>query len=349
METAWFAIVSAMLIAYIVLDGFDLGVGILHRLVARTDDERRVVLASIGPIWDGNEVWLIATGGLLFMAFPRAYATIFSGFYLALMIVLWLLILRGIAIEFRIHQEHPLWRELWDTVFSAASILLAVVYGATLGNLLRGVPLNADGLPGMALFTDFRPGRDPGILDWYTTLAGVFALAALALHGATYLVWKTGGAVRARSLTYARRAWSASIPLGFCMALATWYVQPAFFPNLIARPWSFAFVAASLAGFATIPPLLARGRELSAFLASCAFLAGMIGAAMTGNYPYWLRSTTDVSLGLTAANTASAPYGLRAALVWWGFGIALAIAYFINLFRSLRGKVSEVEGEHGGY
>ena len=200
MEAVWFAIVSAMLAVYAVLDGFDFGAGIVHRLVARTDEERRTVLAAIGPVWDGNEVWLIAAGGVLFMAFPRVYATAFSGFYLALMIVLWLLILRGVAIEFRSHQDHPLWREFWDTVFSLASVLLAVVFGTTLGNLVRGVPLGKQGLPGMPLFTDFLPGREPGILDWYTGLVGLFTLAALAGHGALYLGWRTAGPVRERSL-----------------------------------------------------------------------------------------------------------------------------------------------------
>ena len=195
METVWFAIAAGMLATYAVLDGFDLGVGILHRGVARTDQERRIVLAAIGPVWDGNEVWLIAAGGTLFMAFPRAYSTAFSGFYLALMIVLWLLILRGVAIEFRSHQENPLWREFWDTVFSFASILLAIVFGASLGNLVRGVPLGNDGLAGMDLFTNFRTGKEPGIFDWYTTLVGIFALIALAGHGALFLVWRTTGPV----------------------------------------------------------------------------------------------------------------------------------------------------------
>ena len=193
MEAAWFVIVSGMLAAYAVLDGFDFGVGAIHRIVARTDEERRTVLAAIGPIWDGNEVWLIAAGGVLFMAFPNVYATAFSGFYMALMVVLWLLILRGVAIEFRSHQDNPLWREFWDTVFSLASALLAVVFGTTLGNLIRGVPLGKEGLRGMPLFTNFLIGREPGILDWYTGLVGLFTLAALAVHGALYLAWRTDG------------------------------------------------------------------------------------------------------------------------------------------------------------
>src|SRR6195256_2558519 len=161
MEAVWFAIVSAMLAVYVVLDGCDFGAGILHRLVARTDEERRTVLAAIGPVWDGNEVWLVAAAGVLFMAFPRTYAAAFSGFYLALMIVLWLLILRGIAIESRSHNENPLWREFWDTTFSFSSAMLAVVLGTSLGNMIRGVPLDATGFFAIPLFTDFQPGEQP--------------------------------------------------------------------------------------------------------------------------------------------------------------------------------------------
>src|SRR4051794_7681372 len=248
MEAVWFAIVSGMLAVYAVLDGFDFGVGIVHRLVARTDEERRTVMAAIGPVWDGNEVWLIAAGGVLFMAFPRVYATAFSGFYLALMVVLWLLILRGVAIEFRSHQDNLLWREFWDTVFSAASALLAVAFGTTLGNLVRGVPLRRDGLPGMPLFTDFRPGREPGLLDWYTGLVGLFTLATLAGHGVLYLAWRTEGPVRQRSLGLARGVWKSTLVLWGVATVATARVRPHLFAGLAARPWTLAFVTLAFAG-----------------------------------------------------------------------------------------------------
>src|SRR5947208_5932254 len=207
MESVWFAIVSGMLAIYVVLDGFDFGVGVLHRFVARTDEERRTVLAAIGSVWDGNEVWLIASGGVLFMVFPKVYSAAFSGFYMALMIVLWLLILRGIAIESRSHQENPLWREFWDTVFSLASTLLAIVLGTALGNMIRGVPLDSTGFFAIPLFTDFRPGVQPGLLDWYTILVGLFTLCVLAGHGALFLVWKMTGPVQSQSARCSRRIW----------------------------------------------------------------------------------------------------------------------------------------------
>src|SRR3990172_3804775 len=168
METLWFCLVAGMLALYVVFDGLDIGAGIAHLIVARNDRERRIVLRSIGPVWDGNEVWLIAAGGTLYFAFPALYASSFSGFYLPLMMVLWLLILRGISIEFRNHLEGAAWSPFWDVVFSLSSILLAVFFGAALGNVVRGVPLDAGGSFFEPLWTDWQPRGETGILDWYT-------------------------------------------------------------------------------------------------------------------------------------------------------------------------------------
>jgi cytochrome bd ubiquinol oxidase subunit II len=348
MEATWFVIVSGMLAAYAVLDGFDFGVGALHRIVARNDEERRTVLAAIGPIWDGNEVWLIAAGGVLFMAFPNVYATAFSGFYMALMVVLWLLILRGVAIEFRLHQDHPLWCEFWDTVFSLASALLALIFGTALGNLIRGVPLGKDGLRGMPLFTNFLTGPEPGILDWYTGLVGLFTLAALAVHGALYLAWRTTGPVRERSLAFAREAWKPALVLWAAATAATAWVRPDLYSGLASRPWAFPFVAVAIAGAWGTFRFPRLGKELAAFLSSSAFLLGMLAATLAGQYPFWLRSTIDLSHSLTALNSASDHYGLRVALTWWPAGIALVAVYFTFLFRWMREKVGMESGPSYG-
>src|SRR5258707_600786 len=191
----WFVLVAVMIIAYVVLDGFDLGAGVLHLLIARTEEERRTVIRTIGSVWDGNEVWLIAGGGTLYFAFPLLYASSFSGFYLPLNIVLWLLVLRGIGIEFRMHIENHVWRSLFDGFFAISSALLAIFFGAALGNVVRGVPLGADHFFFEPLWTNFRTGADTGILDWYTCGAAVLALVALVVHGALYVALKTEGAV----------------------------------------------------------------------------------------------------------------------------------------------------------
>ena len=252
METLWFTIVVLMLGTYVALDGFDFGAGILHLFVAKTDVERRTVLAAIGPVWDGNEVWLLASGGVLVFAFPRVYAAGFSGFYLPLMMVLWLLILRGLSIELRSQQANPLWRSFWDGVFFFASALMAIFLGAALGNVIRGVPLDATGYFSGPLFTDFRVGPHPGVLDWYTVLVGIFALTALAGHGALYLIWKTTGPVQARSQALAIPIWGVTALLMILTTIATWQVRPEIYTNLMARPITWALVALIAIGLAGV-------------------------------------------------------------------------------------------------
>src|SRR6266403_1261646 len=207
METIWFWLVAFMIAAYVVLDGFDLGAGILHLLIARTEPERQVVLRAIGPVWDGNEVWLIAAGGTLYFAFPALYASAFSGFYLPLMMVLWLLILRGASIEFRNHIKSAVWDPLWDFLFCASSLLLAIFFGAALANVARGVPLDASGYFFEPLWTNLRLGDETGILDWYTILVGMLALLALMMHGGLWVQVKTSGELSARAGRLAGRAW----------------------------------------------------------------------------------------------------------------------------------------------
>src|SRR6476646_10859660 len=231
----WFWIVAAMLAAYVVLDGFDLGVGILSPLLARSEAERQIMLRSIGPVWDGNEVWLLAGGGTLYFAFPALYASAFSGFYLALMIVLWLLILRGASIELRMHIDDPLWRSFFDALFFLSSALLAVFFGAALANVIRGVPLQADGYFFLPLWTNWRVGPQPGILDWYTVIGGLTALVALAVHGALYIALKTHGALNARARAVALRLWGVLAVLTAVSLAATLYVRPAVLDNFRAH------------------------------------------------------------------------------------------------------------------
>jgi hypothetical protein len=195
----WFWLVAVMIVGYVVLDGFDLGVGVLHLILVRTEAERRATLDSIGPVWDGNEVWLLAGGGTLYFAFPLLYASAFSGFYLPLMIVLWLLILRGVSLELRNHVEVGVWRSLLDGVFGLSSGLLTIFFGAALANVLRGVPLQADGYFFLPLWTNWQPGVHPGILDWYTVIGGLVALVALTMHGALWLSIKTSSELRRRA------------------------------------------------------------------------------------------------------------------------------------------------------
>lgn len=345
METAWFVIVAAMLAVYVVLDGFDLGAGAVHLYVARTDDERRLVLQSIGPVWDGNEVWLIAAGGTLYFAFPMLYAASFSGFYLPLMIVLWLFVLRGVAIEFRHHVANALWRPFWDVVFSGASTLLAVSLGVALGNVVRGVPLDEQARFFLPLWTDFRPGVSPGILDWYTLLVGVGAALALALHGSLWVICKTGGPVNDRARRVVRVAWWAVLAWTLAVTLVTFRLQPHVPARLLAHPWGLMFPAAALLGLAGVTVFTRRGAALAAFLASCAYLAGLLASVGFGLYPFVLPSSTRAGAGLDLYRAAAAADGLRVGLAWFVPGIVLVASYVVFTYWRIAGTVTvEADG-----
>ena len=338
METLWFCLVAAMIAAYVVLDGFDLGAGIVHLVVARTDAERRLVLRSIGPFWDGNEVWLLAAGGTLFFAFPALYASSFSGFYLPLMIVLWLLILRGIAIEFRGHVDSPTWKPLWDAVFSLSSALLAIFYGAALGNVLRGVPLDAAGEFFEPLWTDFRLGPETGIIDWYTLLVGLLAFAALAAHGALWVALRTDGGLRDRARRLGRLSWWGVAGLTAVVTLVTFRVQPGVPERLDAHRWGLVFPLLALVGLMAMRTARGGRADRRAFAGSCVYLAGMLASAAFGIYPCLLPAVTDPAYALTVHNAAAAEHGLRVGLAWWIPGMALAVAYSAFVHRTFAEK-----------
>ena len=345
MGTVWFWLVAIMIAVYVLLDGFDLGAGALHLFIAKTDDERRQVIASIGPVWDGNEVWLLAAGGTLYFAFPVLYASGFSGFYLPLMMVLWLLILRGTSIEFRSHIRSEVWMPFWDFVFCGSSLLLAIFFGAALGNVVRGVPLDASGYFFEPLWTNFRLGADTGILDWYTILVGVLALAALMMHGGLWVRLKTTGAVGARAGQAASSLWWAVMALTSVVTLVTFQVQPQVLQNLNAWPLGYVFPLLAIAGATGVRWFIARQKERAAFLSSAAFITGMLTSVVFGVYPMVLPAR-DTRYSLTVANSAAADYGLKIGLAWWSLGIILATGYFIFLYRSFAGKVSSGDS-HG--
>lgn len=348
METIWFWLCSVMVAVYVVMDGYDFGAGALHLAVARTNEERRTVLGAIGPFWDGNEVWLLAAGGSLFLAFPRVLGAGFSGFYLAMFLVVWGLALRGISLEFRSHVQDGLWRAFWDAAFCAASAVLPVLLGAALGNVLRGVPLTAGGTFSLPLFTDFTGSHPLGLLDGYTVLVGVFALAALLLHGSLFLAWRTEGPVHDRAAALAPRLAVLVAALWPVVAYATHRVNPALFPALPGRPLAVAATLTAAAGVAMVVLGLRRRRHLLAFVGSGACLLGLLAAAAACAFPVMLRSSLDPAWSLTAFNSASSHASLRTGLGWWFVGAPLAVAYLALLFRIHRGKVHPA-GEGEGY
>ena len=345
MASLWFWIVAVMVTAYVVLDGFDLGAGAIYLFAAKTDEERRRVLRAIGPVWDGNEVWLLAAGGTLYFAFPLLYASSFSGFYLPLTMVLWLLILRGIGIEFRAHIDNPVWQAFFDVVFSVSSILLAVFFGAALGNVVRGVPLDATGYFFEPLWTNFRLGPQTGILDWYTVMIGVVALVTLAAHGAYYIALKTDEDLGRRARGFALICWPLQFFLTFSTLIATYFIRPEIMDNYGRHKIGIlvpVIVVASLAVMLWANP---KGKEKLAFLASCLYIVGMLVGAAFALYPVVLPARDD-QYSLTIRNTAAGIHGLSVGLVWWTFAAVLAVAYFTFVYRKFSGKVQAGDGHY---
>jgi cytochrome d ubiquinol oxidase subunit II len=347
METLWFIVVAVMLVAYVILDGFDLGAGVIYLYAARNSTERRTILRAIGPVWDGNEVWLLAAGGTLYFAFPQLYASSFSGFYLPLMMVLWLLMLRAVGIEFRSHIENPVWQGFFDVVFFLSSALLAIFFGAALGNVIRGVPLGPDGYFFEPLWTNWRVGSNPGILDWYTVMAGVIALVTLTAHGALYVVTKSEGEVNLRARRVALVMWPLQVLLTVASLIATYLIKPQVMQNYREHPIGLLVPVVVLGSLAVMIWGIVGQKEKLAFLASSLYIAAMLVGAAFALYPVVLPASTDPAYSLTIYNSAAGHHGLAVGLAWWCIGIVLALGYFVFIFRMFRGKVRLEEG--GGY
>jgi len=328
-NTIWFLLVGILLTGYAILDGFDLGVGMLH-LLTKTDQERRTMLNSIGPVWDGNEVWLITGGGALFAAFPHVYATIFSGFYTAFMLLLVVLIFRAVAIEFRSKQTMGWWRSMWDVSFSAASLLIAFLTGVALGNIVLGVPIGPD---------KEYAGGFLSLLNPYALLVGLTTVSLFMMHGVIYVVMKTDGAFQTKI-----RRWINNTIIFFviCYASLT-MVTLVYVPYLVERLREFPALMAlgllTMLAVANIPREIAAGREFRAFLSSSATIAGLMALFGSGMYPNLVISNPDPDLSLTIYNAASSQRTLHIMLIMAIIGIPFVLAYTISIYWIFRGKV----------
>jgi cytochrome d ubiquinol oxidase subunit II len=344
MASVWFWILAVMIAAYAVLDGFDLGAGAIYLMIARTDEERRRVLGSIGPVWDGNEVWLLAAGGTLYFAFPRLYASSFSGFYLPLMMVLWLLILRGLGIELRTHIHHPVWASFFDAIFSISSIVLALFFGVALGNIVRGVPLDATGYFFEPLWTHFfNLSPHTGILDWYTVLIGVLSLVTLTAHGALYVAVKTDEDLGRRARGVALLCWPLQFFLVCSGLVATYLIRREVVDNYAQHKIALVVPVIVFVSLGVMLWANPKGKEKLAFLASSVHITAMLVGAAFALYPVVLPAR-DRQYSLTIENTAAGTHGLTVGLAWWTFAAVLAVAYFVFVYRMFRGKVQLGEG-----
>jgi cytochrome d ubiquinol oxidase subunit II len=329
LNTIWFVLVGVLIAGYAILDGFDLGVGALS-LVARTDGERELHLRAIGPFWDGNEVWLLTGGGALFAAFPAVYATIFSGFYLALMLVLLALIARAVAMEFRLLDDRPAWKRGFDLAFGLGSLLPAILFGVAVGNVLRGVPVTAE---------REWAGHFMGLLNPYAILVGLVSLAFFLMHGSLYLRLKTGGHLETRLTRWTVPLWAAFVALYAVATAATGLVSPFLFRRM-ANPLWIALALLVLGGIVAIPVLSRRGKVGAAFAASSLTIASMIGVTAASAYPVLVPSSLGLQHSLTIYNASSTPRTLTVMLVIALIGVPLVLAYTVFVYRLFRGKVT---------
>jgi cytochrome d ubiquinol oxidase subunit II len=325
----WFVLVGVLFAGYALLDGFDLGVGALI-LRLEDDGERRVLYNAIGPVWDGNEVWLVTGGGALFAAFPAVYATVFSGFYFAFMLLLFALIFRAVAIEFRSKEPWPWWRRWWDRGFFAGSTTAAMLIGVAMGNIVWGVPLNANG--------EFT-GTFLGLLHPYALLMGATTVALFMMHGAIYLHLKTEGALQARV-----RSWINPLIIAFIVCysittLATLLYVPRMTEILRAQPALFLVVILLVLAIANLPREIHRGRDGAAFLSSCATMLLLMALFGLGMFPHMVYSAPDPAHSLTAYNASSTVKTLKLMTLIAAIGVPIVLAYTISVYYIFRGKV----------
>lgn len=336
LQAIWFLLVGVLIIGYAILDGFDLGVGILH-LFLKTDQERRISLNAIGPVWDGNEVWLLTGGGALFAAFPIVYATVFSGFYLALMLLLVALIFRAVSMEFRSKVDSLQWKKVWDWGFGIGSLLPAVLLGVAFGNILRGIPINAQGM-----FT----GSFFGLLNPYALLIGILSLSLFVMHGALYLTLKTEGELRERMAGVASISWVSTVALYTLATMTSLFVSPFLFEGMLGNPLFWALFLLLLVAMIALPVLLKAKRLFAAFLASSAVIATMIGLSAVSLFPRLVPSLTDLAYSLTIRNASSTPATLTVMLVIALIGMPIVIGYTIFIYRVFKGRVELNEASY---
>lgn len=333
LQVVWYILVGVLITGYAILDGFDLGVGVLSPFVARSDKERRTLLNAVGPFWDGNEVWLLTGGGALFASFPHVYATVFSGFYLALMLVLFALILRAVSFEFRSRVESETWRRAWDGVFFVASLLPALLTGVAVGNVIRGVPLDAQMEFAGNFFTLLNP---------FSLLVGLTGLAMFVTHGAIYLMVKTEGELAERAKRWAAGGWIAWVVLTVLVTVVAVFDAPARFAG---KPWVIWVLPALTVLFLALTRVnVGRGEAGKSFLFSALSIAGLMSTFGAGNFPYLLPARNAAEYGLTVYGASASQNTLTAMLIIALIGVPLVLVYTVYIYHIFRGKTQVQEG-----
>jgi cytochrome d ubiquinol oxidase subunit II len=357
MEIFWFILIAIVLAVFFILDGYDFGAGIIHLFFAKKEKDREVIAKSAGLFWDSNEVWLVAAGGMLFMAFPTFYASVFSGFYLPLIIVLWLIIFRAIGLEFRSQFKYQMWKDIWDASFGVSSLLLALFFGIALGNIVRGVNLGGvengiSAYEGHYFFlplwdSSFSPlSETPGVIDWFTIIIGLISVVTLAIHGANWIILKTNSSInqKLKGVIFKLNIVLAALTV---FSLFVWQiVNPNSLDNFIDKPYLLVFPLIYLVGLIGLFFIKRIKKELHGFILSTLLIVGGITSSLASIFPVILPSINDVHKPLTIYNTSASEYGLSVALTWGIIGCILVVVYMIIQKRLMGGKVDKMDYGH---
>ena len=358
MELFWYIVLVTMLAVYVILDGYDFGAGIIHLFFAKTEKDKKAITNAIGPFWDANEVWLIAAGGVLFFAFPTLYASSFSGFYLPLIMILWLLIFRAIGLELRGQVHNSMWQTIWDKAFGIASLLLALFFGVALGNVVRGVNLGMveNGISTQEAHYFFLPLWNPslspqaeqlGIIDWFTLLLGVVGIVALTIHGANWIIFKTNSSLnpKLRKVIFTLNFVLLALVV---ISLLFWHIiEPNPFRNFLEHPILWILPLLTFSGLFGLFKVRTFKKDGMGFLFSSLFLLGGLASTVASIFPKLLPSTNTINPSLTLYNMAADPYGLSVGMNWFFIALVLVIVYMVVQYRVFKGKMDDVGyGDH---
>ncbi|KIA90802.1 cytochrome d ubiquinol oxidase subunit II [Kaistella jeonii] len=357
MEIFWYIIIAVVLTIFFILDGYDFGTGIIHLFFAKEENDKEVIAKSAGLFWDSNEVWLVAGGGMLFMAFPSFYASVFSGFYLPLIIVLWLIVFRAIGLEFRSQFNYQMWKDLWDTSFGVSSLLLALFFGIALGNIVRGV--NLGGVTnGVSVYeghyfflplwdSSFSPlSKTPGIIDWFTIIIGLISVVTLAIHGANWIILKTNSSINSKLKGVIFKLNIVLTVLTFFSLLVWQIVKPNSLDNFFDKPYLIVFPLIYFTGLIGLFFIKKLKKDIYGFVFSTLVILGGITSSLASLFPVILPSINNVNESLTIYNTAAGEYGLSVALIWGIIGFILLFTYFIVQKRLMSGKIDKMDYGH---
>ncbi len=357
MELFWYLIIAVVLSMFFILDGYDFGTGIIHLFFAKKEKDREIITKAAGLFWDSNEVWLVAGGGMLFMAFPTFYASVFSGFYLPLIIVLWLIVFRAIGLEFRAQFKNLMWRHFWDKAFGVSSLLLALFFGISLGNIIRGVNLGGveNGVSKYATYYFFTPlwdssfsplSNSPGIIDWFTIIIGVISVLTLAIHGANWIILKTNSSINENLKTIIFRLNIVLLLLSFISLYIFYSINNSLFENFLETPFLIIFPVIYFVGLFGGFMVKKNKKDVYGFIFSSMLILGGISSTIASIFPVILPSTNNVNESLTIYNTASTEYSLSIGLSWGIVGFILLFVYMIIQKRMMSGKIDDFDYGH---